>query len=337
MKLAQPEVWVWVERKAKSPARVSLELVGKAKELAQKLGGKTAAVIIGDHLDEMVSEATACGAEKVYLTEDPRLDLYQSMVYARLMADLIRKYKPEIVLLGATSLGKDLASRTAARVGTGLTAHCVDLYVEEIQGRPQLVQVVPGWGGNMMLKIACLERRPQMATVRPGILEKPLREEGRKSRVLRITPEIREEDGQAHTVEMVARESLGTSLGEADIVVAGGWGLNSIGGFEPVRQLAKMLGGVVAGTRPAVDKGWVPEEYLIGQSGKTVSPKLFISLGASGAMHFTTGFLKSRVVLAVDQNPEAAIFESCDLGIVGDLREVVPCLLQELQSLGGPS
>lgn len=332
-----PEVWVWAETRGGKIARVSLELLGKGADLARGLSGKLAAVLIGNDLAEMSRELIAHGADKVYVITDPRLDYYQSDVYARLMADLIHKHQPEIVLLGATSLGKDLAPRVAARVKTGLTAHCVDLYLEQVAGRPQLAQVVPGWGGNIMLKIVCPEKRPQMATVRPGVLEKPERDETRRGEVIQVAAKIRDEDFKARTIEMVEEKVVGVSLEEAEVVVAAGWGQCSAGGIEPAKELAGILGGALAGTRPVVDKGEISEEQLIGQSGKTVSPRLFISLGASGAMHFTTGFLKSKVILAVDRNPEAPIFQSCDIGIVGDLNEVLPCLMAELKVFRGSS
>lgn len=330
------EVWVWAERKGEKIARVSLELLGKGRELAQGLSGKMAVILLGNDLTQVSPELIAYGAEKVYLITDPRLEFYQSDVYAQLMANLIQQYQPEIVLLGATSLGKDLAARVAAKVNTGLTAHCIDLYLEQIAGKSQLVHIVPGWGGSIMLKIVCPEKRPQMATVRAGVLEKPKRDAARKGEVIQVSAQLRDEDFKARTMEIVEEKATVAPLEEAEIVVAGGWGLCSAGGIEPAKELAKILGGAVAGTRPVVDKGWLSEEQLVGQSGKTVSPRLFISLGASGAMHFTTGFLKSKIILAVDYNPQAPIFEACDIGIVGDLSEVLPCLRAEVQAfLGG--
>ncbi len=326
------EVWVWAEKTVKNIARVSLELLGKGSELAQHLKGRLVVVLIGNEVTTLAEELIAYGAETVYLVEDPGLELYQSDVYASLMVNLIDEHRPEILLLGATSIGKELAPVIAAKVGTGLTAHCVDLYIEEDDGRPLLVQVVPGWSGNWMLKIVCPQKRPQMATVRPGIMEMPSKDEGKKGEIIRIAPNIKESDFRAEAVELVEEKPAGASLEEAEIVVAGGWGLYSVGGFKPVEELAELLGGVVAGTRPAVDKGWVTEDRMIGQSGKSVSPRLFISLGASGAMHFTTGFLKSKVILAVDQNPEAPIFEVADIGIAGNLGDILPCLLEELKA-----
>ncbi|MFC1974618.1 electron transfer flavoprotein subunit alpha/FixB family protein [Chloroflexota bacterium] len=226
----------------------------------------------------------------------------------------------------------DLAPRVAAKVKTGLTAHCTDLYIDKAGDKPQLIAVVPGWGGNLMVKIACPEKRPQMATVKPGVMEKPDRVKDRQGQIIRIETNINDADFRARTIEIIEEKPSGIPLDEADIIVAGGWGLESVGGFELVEELAEVLGGAVGGTRPAVDKGWLPEERMIGSSGKTVSPKFFISAGASGAMHFTTGFLKSKVILAIDKNPKAPIFEVCDLGIVGDLGKIIPCLVGELKA-----
>jgi electron transfer flavoprotein alpha subunit len=327
------EVWVIAEQRMGKLMNVSLELLGKGTELAQKLKVGLAAVLLGDKVQALAEELICYGADRVYLGEDPELRLYQSEVYADLAAKLVSTYQPQIVLIGATGIGQDLAPRIAAKLKTGLTAHCVELsIIDEDSERPQLTQVVPGWEGNLMVNIACPVRRPQMATVSPGVVTKRRREE-RKGEIITLAVDIPEEL-KAETLEMVQEEPSGVALEEAEVVVAGGWGLLAAAGFEPVEELARVLGGAVAGTRPAVDSGWIPEHRMIGQSGKTVRPKLFISIGASGAPQFTTGFLKAKVVLAVDQNPKAPIFEVADIGLVGDLREVLPCLMAELKEAG---
>lgn len=327
------EVWVVAEQRLGRLMDVSLELLGKAVELAEKLKRTTVAVLLGDGVENLAQRLIAHGAPKVYLLDDPALRLYQSDPYATLLSNLIKEHSPEVVLVPATNLGQPLAARIAARLRTGLTAHCIDLYIDEENGL--LIQVVPGWGGNLMLKIVCPQKRPQMATVRPGVLARPEERGGAEGEVLRLPVSVKASDLRAQTLEMVEEEPKELPLEAAEVVVAGGWGMKALGGFGPVRELAQLLGGAVAGTRPAVDAGWIIEEALIGQSGKTVRPKLFISLGASGAMHFTTGFLKSGVILAVDSNPQAPIFEIADIGIVGDLREVLPCLIEELRAAKG--
>lgn len=332
--MKQPgEVWVLAEQRRGRLLDVSLELVGKGVELSQDLRVTPAAVVIGDRVEQLARELADYGAEKVYLVEDPRLQLYQSDVYANLVTDLINQHQPEIVLVGATDIGRDLAPTIAAKLGTGLTAHCVDLYIEEIEGKPQLIQVVPGWGQNLMIKIVCPEKRPQMATVRPGVMLKPDKVKRRDGEIIRVEIDINDSDFRARTLEMVEEEPAGVPVEAAEVVVAGGWGLYTRGGVEYAEELAQLLGAALGGTRPVVDAGWMAKDRMIGQSGKVVSPRLFISLGASGAIQFTTGFLNAKVILAIDQNPNAPIFEVADIGIVGDLRDVLPCLLEELRAV----
>ena len=326
------EIWVIGEQRLGRPEEVSLELLSKGTALSQRIGVALSAVLLGDQVEEIARELVFHGAEKVYLLEDARLRYYQSEAYARLLAEVIKEHGPQVVLIGATEIGKELAPKVAAKLRTGLTAHCIDLYVGEVDGAPQLIHVVPGWGGNLVMHIICPQKRPQMATVKPGVLSKAVRDENRKGTIIRVKPDIGDKDfSRIETLEMIEESPKGKPLESADIVVCGGWGMNALGDFSMLQELADILGGVVAGTRPAVDKGWVEEARMIGQSGKTVSPGLFVSLGTSGAMHYTTGFMGSKVTLAVDQNPQAPIFQMADIGIVGDLREVLPCLIEELK------
>jgi len=246
------------------------------------------------------------------------------------MTQLIQSHHPEIVLWGATSLGQETAARVAAETGTGLTAHCIDLYIEKIKEKPQLVTVVAGWGGNLTLKIICPEERPQMATVKPGIFSPPDPVK-RSGEVISVEPE--DEAPSFEIVEVVEEQEETLPLEQAEVVVAAGWGLSTSGGFQAVEELAEILGGVVAGTRPALDAGWIPAERMIGQSGKTVAPQLLVTLGVSGAPQFATGVLNSRVIFAVDKNPQAPIFEMADIGIVGDLQDVLPLLINKLSVL----
>lgn len=324
-------VMVWVEQRDNRLMDVSLEMLQKATELAAVLKGNVSAVLIGNECRKMADEIIFYGASKVFLIEDPRLQLYQSDPYVRIATDIISEDSPEIVLIGGTSIGMDIAPRIAARLRTGLTSHCVDLYIEKIEGKDQLIHIVPGWKGNMMIKIICPECRPQMATVRPGVMEKGKPDPSRTGEVVPVIFDITDDSFKVRTLEMVHEEVAGMSLDDADIVVSGGYGLYSAGGFELIEKLAEAISGEVAGTRPALDQGWIPESRMIGQSGKTVRPKLFVSVGASGAMHYTTGFSKSRVIVGIDKNPKAAIFDVANLGVVGDLAKIVPCLIEELK------
>lgn len=324
------EVWVWSEQRQGKLMDISLELLGKGRELAEKLGADIAAVILGDGVEGLAAELLHYGAGKVYLLEHPALRLYEGNLYARLLAEIVKSHEPKILLLGATAPGRELSGAVAARLGTGLIAHCIDLYIDEDS---KLVQVVPGQTENTLVEYSCL-RSPQMATVRPGVLPRPERNEDGRGQIVKLAFGAKGEDSKARTVEWFEEEPSEMQLEGAEVVVAGGWGLHAVGGFEGVKELGRVLGAAIGGTRPAADKGWVSQESMIGQSGKTVSPKLFISIGASGAMHFTTGFLRSKVILAIDQNPKAPIFEVADIGIVGDLRDILPVLTEELKRVG---
>jgi electron transfer flavoprotein alpha subunit len=324
-------VVVWAEHRDNKLVPVSLELINKAKELAGRIQGDVAAILTGHQCGHLAEILIHHGASRVFLMEDPRLVFYQSDLYPKLIADLLKALSPEIVLVGGTSIGADLSPRIAAKMKTGLTAHCVNLYIENIDGRNQLIQVVPGWSGNMLIKIICPKRRPQMATVRPGVMEAGAPDLSRSGDIIPIKPEISDQEIKARTIEFVREAPEDVSLTDAGIIVSGGFGLGSAGGFTLIQELAAVIHGEVAGTRPAFDRGWIPESKMIGQSGKTVKPRLFISIGASGATHYTTGFLKSKTIVAIDRNPRAPIFGVADLGIVGDFREIVPCLLEKLK------
>lgn len=327
------QVWVWAEHYQGKIARVSLGLLGKANELCQQLGGgEVASVAVGAGSQQLVTELIDYGSDRVYIANDPRLSPFDTELCSLHMTRLIQSYQPDIVLWGATSLARETASRVAAKLGTGLTAHCIALYIEEVSGKRQLVAEVAGWGGNLALKIICLERRPQMATVKPGIFA-PMEPRKRSGEVIPV--EVEDVVSRLDIVEVVEEREETTSLEQAEVVVTGGWGLISLGGFQAVVELAQVLGGSVAGTRPALDAGWVPDERMIGQSGKTVAPKLLVTLGVSGAAQFATGALGSGFILAVDKNPNAPIFEMADLGIVGDLQDILPLLINKLRVMKG--
>ncbi len=327
------ETWVYAEQRGGKLARVSLELLGKGAELSERLGAGLVSVLVGSGAEDTASELVSHGADKVYVIDDLRLEHYQSQAYAAVIADLVREHKPEIFLLGATAVGEDLAPCIAAKVGTGLTAHCIDLRMEDCDGVATLHQTVPGWGGGKRVDIICPQQRPQMATVKPGVFVVPHVKKHRKGQIVRVSPQLDDRLFRARTVEITEEAQCGLPIEEAEIVVAAGWGVNALGSMDLVRELAEVLEGAVAGTRPLLDKGWITPDCMIGQSGKVIGPNLFISLGASGAMHFSTGFERAKFVLAVDSNPQAPIFQAADVGIVGDLREVLPHLIEEFRKL----
>lgn len=330
--MANKEVWVYAEQRWGRLITVSLELLAKASELCQELEADLMAVIVGNNVEELAAEVAAHGANKVYQIDSPELEFYHSQAYASIIADLLREQTPDIFLIGATEIGEDLAPCIAAKLNTGLTAHCIDLKIRDYRGTPVLFQTVPGWGGGMRVDIICPQARPQIATVKPGVFAAAARREEVRQ-VIKITPKLTEKMFRARTVEMLKEEVFELPLEEAEVVVSAGWGCNSLASLNQARELSEICGGALAGTRPMLDKGYITADCMIGQSGKIVAPKLFISLGASGAMHFTTGFERAKFILAVDQNPRAPIFQVADIGIVGDVSEVVPALIQEFKRM----
>jgi electron transfer flavoprotein alpha subunit len=313
--------------------KYSLEKINRALKLAEELKAETAALVIGDEVEAVANVLARTGVTKVYSFSHPALKLYQPMVYADLAADWAMKEKPEIMLFSCSSVGADVAARVAAKLRTGLTAHCVDIFLEENEGEKRLVQAVPGWGGNLMLKIICPEKRPQMATVRPGICQPVDIGDTVVGEIYSIPVEIKPEQLKVKALEDVRVEESGVGLETAEIVVSGGWGMKSAGSLELLNKLSGLLKAEVAGTRPLVDIGWIEESRMIGVSGKNVAPKLFISIGASGAPHYTTGFDKSEVIFCINKDADAPVFDLCDLGIVGDLRQVLPQLISQLEAV----
>jgi electron transfer flavoprotein alpha subunit len=324
-------VWVWAEHHRGEVNRVSLGLLVKARELCQKLGGgETTAVLAGADSSKLASELIDYGADKVYVADDRSFSLFDTERCASFMTALVDSHHPEIVLWGGINLGRETAARAAARLDTGLIAHCIDLDIEDIDGKHQLVAVVAGWGGNLTLKIICPERRPQMATVKPGIFPPPQAEK-RTGEVIPVKAE--DKSSRLDVIQVAEEKDETSSLEQADTVIAVGWGMNSMGGFTAAEELAEVLGGMVGGTRPALDAGWISEDKMIGQSGKTASPQLLITLGVSGAAQFATTVTGSGFIISVDKNPNAPIFEMSDIGIVGDLQEVLPLLIEKIREI----
>ncbi len=324
------EIWVFCEHRDGQIARVSAELLGKAVDLNRSLETKVVAILIGGDTNRVVPQAAAYGADKIYSLIHPGLKLYQNDAYAQVMADAIRMEHPEIVLFGSTETGDDLAPRVAAKIGTGLTSHCVGLRIENLNGTSLLFQTVPAWGGSKRIDIICPNERPQMATVKPGTFDMPT-EQKRPYEHIRQDVELSDKLFRARVLEENVGNACELSIEDAEVVVAAGWGVCAAGAMEKVKQLSEVMCGTLGATRPVIDKDILPENRMIGQSGKIVHPKLFFSLGASGATHFTTGFEKASYILAVDQNPRAAIFDTCDIGIVGDLNAILPLLIDELK------
>jgi electron transfer flavoprotein alpha subunit len=319
------EVWVFVEHADGRPAPVSWELLGKGKELADALGGHVCSVLLGHQVDALAKEAFAYGAAKVYAIDDPVLGHYRTQPYLQGMMRLTRKYHPEVMLLGATTMGRDLAGAVATSLQTGLTADCTGLSID-----PQsklLEQTRPAYGGNIMATILCEKRRPQMATVRPRVMVMPPRDESRTGAIVREDLGLAEQDVLVQILEYAGEDaSEVTRIEDANVLISGGRGLGGPEGFQVLQQLADAIGGCVSGSRAAVDQGWIEQGRQVGQTGKTVRPKLYIACGISGAIQHLVGMQTSDVIIAINRDPNAPIFGVATYGIVGDVYEIVPAL-----------
>lgn len=323
-------VWVFAEQRGGELNRVSLELLGKAQELAKHLNQEVAAVLIGDRVSGLADILIEFGADTVYLVEDAILKDYRTKAYARVFQELVAAYKPNILLMGATHIGRDLAPRVSRRVGSGLTADCTGLSIEPEEGI--LWQTRPAFGGNVMATIANRFSRPQMATVRPGVME-IIPTPGKKGTVVTHVTELTEQQIASKILEIVKETKPRVDLSEAKIIVAGGRGANDAAGFELLRELAEALGAGLAGTRVAFEQGWIPAAGQVGQTGVTVRPDLYIACGISGAIQHRAGMMDSKFIVAINKDPYAPIFKVADWGIVGDLFDVVPELTKQLQTL----
>lgn len=321
------EVWVFAELQQSGLAEVSLELAGEARRLADRLGVAAGAVLLGEEAGAFAEQLISAGVDKVYAGESRELEPHLGEPYALATAELVREHQPGILLVGATRFGVELAPRLAAKLRTGLSADCIGLDVDE-QG--WLHQIVPAFGGKVMADVVCPERRPQMATVRPGVFRKP-EPQRRVGQIIPVSVELPETSRRLRVVEVATSEEPASPLEKAEVVVGGGWGVGSAQGWAVVEELARALGGAVGATRPAIDEGWARESQMIGQSGKAVHPRLYIAIGISGAMQHTVGIGDSRVIVAINSDPRAAIFEEADLGVVGDFRDIVPALIARLR------
>lgn len=322
-------VWVFAEQRAGALNRVAVELLGKARELARDLGQEVAAVLPGRDVSPLAATLFEFGADKVYLADDPALETYRPVAYAQVLQELVDAHRPDILLMGATHIGRDLAPRVARRVGSGLTADCTDLCIDPEEGI--LRQTRPAFGGNVMATIVNRYSRPQMATVRPGVMETapPV---GRSGEVIRHPVRIVEASVGTEVLEFVREARSRVDLSKARAIVAGGRGLGDASGFGLLGELADVLGAEVAGTRVAVEEGWIPASHQVGQTGQSVRPDLYVACGLSGAIQHRAGMMNAKFVVAVNKDPYAPIFKVADWGIVGDLFEVVPRLVEQLKN-----
>jgi len=325
------DIWVWIETFEGVARNVGLELLTPGRKMADAIGQSLVAVIIGNGSEAAEKSAAAYGADKVIVLEDECFAIYNTEVFTDAMLQLALRYKPDTILFGATSTGRDLAPRVASRLKTGLTADCTELDIDINTGNVQWTR--PAFGGNLMAVIECPSTRPQMGTVRPGVFKKGNFDEGHVSEIIRETVD-RPPDGRAKMVKLMAdaAEEM-VNLEEAEIIVSGGRGLGKPENFSLVRELANALGGVVGSSRAAVDAGWIPHAHQVGQTGKTVGPKLYVACGISGAIQHLAGMSSSDTIVAINKDPDAPIFGVAHYGIIGNLLEVLPLLTDEVKRL----
>lgn len=323
-------VWVFAEQRDGEIQNVSLELLGKGRELADQLGTQLTAVLLGHQILEESKELLYYGADKVIIADDSLLKIYVTEPYTKVMCELVQNYKPEIILIGATAIGRDLAPRVSARIHTGLTADCTTLEIEADTNN--LLMTRPAFGGNIMATIICPDHRPQMSTVRPGVMVKRSKDETRTGEIIQYKPSLTEQDMNVEIVQVVKESKKKIKIEEAGVLVSGGRGLGKKESFDLIKELAKELGGMVSGSRAVVDAGWLEREYQVGQTGKTVRPDLYIACGISGAIQHVTGMEESELIIAINKNSTAPIFEVADVGIVGDVNKVIPALIEALKN-----
>ncbi|QGP91879.1 Caffeyl-CoA reductase-Etf complex subunit CarE [Neomoorella glycerini] len=324
-------IWVFAEQRQGRLAGVVLELLGVARELASQCNTEVTAVLLGQGVAGLASQLIACGADRVYLVEHQELASYRTEPYTYILSKLVQEYRPEILLLGATHIGRDLAPRLARRLNTGLTADCTGLAIDPEE--KILLQTRPAFGGNLMATIACPHRRPQMATVRPGVIVKLEPDYTRKGEVIRHSYTIPPEVLRTTVLEIVQTTATTVNLEEAEIIIAGGRGLDGPEGFRELEKIAALLGATVGASRGAVEAGWIGREHQVGQTGKTVQPKLYIACGISGAIQHLAGMQRSGCIVAINTDASAPIFRVADYGIVGDVHQILPVLAREMQTL----
>ncbi|MFC2007236.1 FAD-binding protein [Chloroflexota bacterium] len=325
-------VWVFVEQTEGVPAPVSWELLGTGADLAKAVNAELCTVVIGDKVENLCQESFAYGATRSYLVDDPMFYRYRTEAYYRAFCYLVEKYKPEIVLMGATGLGRDLAGAVATGLGTGLTADCTGLAIDE---EGFLLQTRPAFGGNIMATIITEATRPQMASVRPHVMPVPERNESRKGEIVREAAPLSDADFAVRVLEVID-ESRGRDIVDvaaADVIIAGGRGMCSKENFAMLQELADELGGVVGCSRSVVEAGWMPVERQVGQTGKTVRPKIYLACGISGAIQHLVGMQDSDIIIAINRDTQAPIFEVATYGIVGDVLQVIPAITSRIREL----
>ena len=335
-------VYVFAQQVDNELSGIAFELLGKAKELAKDLNTEVTAMLLGSGVKGLADQLAEYGADKVIVVDDPELKEYRTEPYAHGVSSIINEFKPEIVLVGATAIGRDLGPRVSARVATGLTADCTVLEIGDFPINPipgqeqkhnQLLMTRPAFGGNTIATIACPDNRPQMATVRPGVMQKIEPIAGAKAEVIEYNPGFTPNNKYVEIVEVVKELSDTVDIMDAKILVSGGRGVGSKENFQMLQDLADAIGGTVSCSRAVVDNGWMPKELQVGQTGKTVRPNVYFAIGISGAIQHTAGMEESDIIIAINKDENAPIFDVADYGIVGDLNKIVPKLTEELKKV----
>lgn len=325
------DIWVFAEQRQGKITPVVIELLGEGRKLADTKGIKLNAILLGKDVNGLAEELIAYGAETVYVADDPLLENFTTDGYTKVIVDAVNEIKPEIVLIGATNIGRDLAPRIASRLNTGLTADCTKLEIDPEDGK--IKQTRPAFGGNIMATIICPDARPQMSTVRPGVMDKAVRNDDNKGNIVPLKYDIKESDIRTKIIEIVKHAVEKVSLTDANIIVSGGLGLQNADGFKLIEELADKLRGVVGSSRAAVDAGWIDKSHQVGQTGTTVKPNLYIACGISGAIQHLAGMKESSIIVAINKDPDAPIFSVADYGIVGDLYKVIPEIISEIDAV----
>ena len=326
-------IWVFIEQKNGKVQSVSYELLGKAQELSIKLGSPVSGVLIGNNMDDQLDELIWRGADNIYLVEAPELANFQDEPYTNILVELIKKHRPEILLCGATAIGRSLISRVAVNIKTGLTADCTGLDID--LEKKILLQTRPAFGGNIMATIISPNYRPQMATVRHKVMQPAEPDKHRKGKIIKESFSAELYVSRTKLLDIVEEIESLVNLAEADIIVSGGRGMGGPQNFKMLEELAHVLGSAVGSSRAAVDAGWMPYSHQVGQTGRTVSPKIYIACGISGQIQHLVGMQSSKIIVAINKDPEAPIFKVATYGIVGDLFQIVPALTKKFKEVLG--
>ncbi len=334
-------VYIYAQQVDNELSDIAFELIGKGKELAEKLATDVTAVLLGYNVKELADKLAEYGADKVIVVDDKELETYRTEPYAHALSAVINEYKPDIMLVGATAIGRDLGPTVSARVKTGLTADCTLLEIGDFPMNPmpgkeqkhnQLLMTRPAFGGNTIATIACPDNRPQMATVRPGVMQKLEPVKGAKAEMIEFNPGFEVNNKYVEILNIIKQAKTTENIMDAKILVSGGRGVGSAENFQMLKDLAEVLGGTVSCSRAVVENGWLPVDLQVGQTGKTVRPSLYFAIGISGAIQHVAGMEESDIVIAINKDEDAPIFDVADYGIVGDLNKIIPALTAQLKT-----